>query len=140
MCHLAGAGIEGLSVSAIEIERGGVSYTVDTLRSLHADDPQAQLTLILGADVASTLGSWREPSELLALADVAVAARPGATMPAPLPGERVSVLEMPEIAISSSLVRERAARGEPIEQLVGAAVAGYISEHGLYGAPARTGV
>ncbi len=75
MCELAVEGIAGVSVSAIEIERGGLSYTVDTLTSLHESHPQAELTFIVGADTASTLGSWREPQRLLQLARLAVAAR-----------------------------------------------------------------
>jgi nicotinate-nucleotide adenylyltransferase len=139
---LAGARV---CVCAVEIERGGVSYTVDTLSALHDRHPHAQLTLIVGADVARTLGSWREPARVLELAGVAVAERPGtqrggvlealAELGDPSAGAgraRVSFVEMPAVEISSSLVRERAARGEPIEQLVGGPVASYIAEHRLY--------
>jgi nicotinate-nucleotide adenylyltransferase len=105
---------------------------VDTLESLHASHPDAELTLIVGADTASTIGSWRQPARLLELAHLAVAARAGAVRQ-PLPGaERVRFLEMPTIEVSSSLVRQRVADGESIDELVGAAVAGYIAEHGLY--------
>lgn len=144
MCRLAVAGIPGLGVCALEVERGGVSYTVDTLSSLHASHPEAELTLIVGADVAGSLGAWREPARLLGLARLAVAARPaaghtGAGAPVALPGfvdpERVTVLAMQPVDVSSSLVRQRVARGEPVEELVGAAVAGYIAEHRLYRAP-----
>jgi nicotinate-nucleotide adenylyltransferase len=142
MCRLAADGVDGVSVSALEIERGGVSYTVDTLTALHDSHPEAELTLIVGADVAGTLGSWREPERLLVLADVAVAGRPGVaagrTALPKLPRERFRFLEMEPIEVSSSMVRERAARGEPIEELVGDAVAGYIAEQGLYRQPART--
>jgi len=126
---------------ALEIERGGVSYTVDTLEQLHASHPQAELTLIVGADVAGTLASWREPERLLELARIAVAGRPGsaaagAALPqelaAGLAGARATMLEMPAIDVSSSLVRERVARGEAIDDLVGDDVAGYIAEHRLY--------
>jgi nicotinate-nucleotide adenylyltransferase len=77
MCRLAVADQHGLDVSAVEVERGGLSYTVDTLRAIHATHPNAELTFIVGADTAGTLGSWREPGELLALAHLAVAARAG---------------------------------------------------------------
>jgi nicotinate-nucleotide adenylyltransferase len=156
MCQLAVEGVAGVSVSAVEIERGGLSYTVDTLRSLHASHPQAQLTFIVGADTASTLGSWREPQQLLELAHLAVAARAGAgaarervldalaalRLADGSRGERrtaadgVRFLEMPAIEVSSSMVRQRVADGEAVEQLVGPAVAGYIAEHGLYRARA----
>jgi nicotinate-nucleotide adenylyltransferase len=148
MCQLAVDHCDdpiGLSVCALEIERGGVSFTVDTLSSLHARDPDAQLTLIVGADVARTLGSWREPARVLELARVGVAERPGTQRKGVLealaelgagasgPGSaRVSFVQMPAVEISSSLVRQRAARGEPIEELVGRAVASYIVEHRLY--------
>jgi nicotinate-nucleotide adenylyltransferase len=151
MCQLAIAGAQGLSVCAIELERGGLSYTVDTLRSIHASHPNAELTLITGADTASTLSSWREPQQLLELAQLAVAARAGAARQRVLdalagirgagiegdgqrraPATHVSFLEMPTIEVSSSLVRDRVADGQAVDQLVGPAVAGYIAEHGLY--------
>jgi len=154
MCRLAVDGEAGLSVCALEIERGGLSYTVDTLEAIHASHPDAALTLIVGADTAGTLSSWREPEKLLELAHLAVAARAphvGAQAGAArrrvldaLAGlavddaggrglaERVRFLEMPEVEVSSSMVRRRVANREPIDELVGPAVAGYIDEHGLY--------
>ncbi len=143
MCRLAVARADRVGVCAAEIQRRGVSYTVDTLTALHAAHPHAQLTLIVGADVASTLGSWREPARLLELARLAIAARPRAprqsvlnALAALAPPERVSFLQMDPIEVSSSLVRERVARGEPIEALVGAPVAAYIAQHRLYRVPA----
>jgi len=149
MCQLCVKDVPGVSASALEIERGGPSYTVDTLRSIHARHPHAQLTFIVGADIASTLPTWREPAELLELANLAVAAREGPGRGvvldtiAPLLASRssiggdersprVSFLSMPAIEVSSSMVREHLARGESIEDLVGPAVAGYIAGHGLY--------
>jgi nicotinate-nucleotide adenylyltransferase len=79
MCRLAIADVDGLSVCELEIERGGPSYTVDTLRVIYASHKDAQLTLVVGADTARTLPAWREPGELLGLADLAVAARAGST-------------------------------------------------------------
>lgn len=144
MCRLAVNGVEGLTSCALEIERAGPSYTVDTLRAINASHPDARLTFIVGADMASTLPAWREPGELLELAELAVAEREGAGRGdvlealAVLNGGSdgapagVSFLEMATVPVSSSLVRERAAGGEPIEELVGGAVAEYIAEHGLY--------
>ncbi len=152
MCRLLVHGAEGVSVCALETERDGPSYTVDSLSEIHASHPSAELTLIAGADIAGTLPSWREPRRLLELATLAVATRSGSdrrSVREPLGelgsedgqgeagGARVSFLDMPAIDVSSSLVRERAAAGEPIGELVGDAVAGYIAEHGLYGARAR---
>jgi nicotinate-nucleotide adenylyltransferase len=152
MCELAAAGEDGLEACPLEVERGGTSYTVDTLESIHAQHPEARLTFIVGADTARTLGSWREPRRVLALAQLAVATRAGSARREVLDaldavprvperegagealGQRVSFLSMAPVAVSSSMVRERVARGEPIEQLVGPAVARYIDEHGLYGA------
>jgi nicotinate-nucleotide adenylyltransferase len=149
MCRLAVAGIEGLTTCALEVERAGPSYTVDTLRTMHSSHGDKQLTFIVGADAARTLPSWREPRELLELAALAVAEREGAgredvlravaaARSAPTGGSEetgetgVSFLEMGTVPISSSLVRERVASGEPVEELVGVAVAEYIAEHGLY--------
>jgi nicotinate-nucleotide adenylyltransferase len=140
MCRLALQGDPRLGVCTLELERPGPSYTVDTLRDIHAGNPDAELTLIVGADVARTFGSWREPREILRLARLAVAERDGSARwevrdtLAPLGGEgRTVFLEMAPHDISSSLVRRRLTAGEPIEELVGAAVAGYISQHELYG-------
>ncbi len=149
MCRLCIAHTDGLSVCALEIERGGPSYTVDTLQAIHSSHQQAQLTFILGADTANTLPAWREPARVLELADLAVAARTGSdsaevleTIEGLLAGGRpvtvdprstaIRFLHLPTMEVSSSMARERAARGQPIDDLVGPAVAGYIREHGLY--------
>ncbi len=147
MCELAIAGEPGLAASALEVERGGASYTVDTLRAIRATHPDARLTLIMGADTAGTLAAWREPAELLELAELAVAMRAGsaptqvldavaaAAGPDHARGTEVRFLEMQPVEVSSSTVRQRAARGEPLDGLVAPAVARYIAEHGLYRAP-----
>jgi nicotinate-nucleotide adenylyltransferase len=145
MSQLLADGADGLSVCPLEIERGGVSYTVDTLNAIHASHPDAELTFIVGADTARTLGDWRDPAQLLELADLAVAGRPGFAREGVLdtvesisgalgarPAEKVKFLDMPLSEISSSEARRRAARGEPVEDLVGQDVAAYISEHRLY--------
>jgi nicotinate-nucleotide adenylyltransferase len=147
MCGLLIDGARGLAVSRLELDRDGPSYTVDTLRALHAAYAERPLTFIVGADIACTLPAWREPRELLALAGLAVALRAGSSSEAvgdalaplldgPALEGRVRFLSMPALDVSSSLVRARAGRGESIEGLVGPAVAGYIGEHGLYRTPA----
>jgi nicotinate-nucleotide adenylyltransferase len=140
MCRLATRAEPIFEVSRVELERPGPSYTVDTLRDIHASDPDAELTLILGADMALTLDSWRESREIPKLARLAVAERDGSARQdifdvlAKLDArERVTFLDMPRHDISSSLVRRRLNAGEPIDELVGAEVAGYIDEHELYG-------
>lgn len=145
MCRLLVAGVERVSVCALELEREGPSYTVDTVSAIKTSHPDAELTFIVGADIAATIPAWHEPRRLLELAGVAVAARSGtdrravldALAPLAPPAPRVHFLDSPVLDVSSSLVRERAAAEEPIEGLVGADVAGYIVEHGLYGARAR---
>jgi nicotinate-nucleotide adenylyltransferase len=148
MCRLALAEEPGLEASALEIERGGTSYTVDTVQAIHDAHPDAELTLILGADTARTLPGWREPERLLGMvARLAVAERDELDLEqtraklAPLmagaaPGSasrpRLTALGMAPMAVSSSAVRRRIAAGEPIADLVGERVAAYIAEQGLY--------
>jgi len=154
MCRALAEGVERLEVSTLEIDRGGRSYTVDTLEDVHASHPDAELTLILGADMACTLPTWRRPNDILKLAQLGVAERgpdapdragqqdPGATrerlrevVRALDPQARVRMLSLAPLPVSSTIVRERLRAGEPVEDLVGHAVAAYIAEHGLYGAP-----
>ena len=136
MCRLAVAGEPGVEVSALELERGGTSYMVDTLQAIHDTRPDAELTLILGADTALTLPSWRDPARLLELADLAVAERDGLdcedVREALELTPRMTPLRMDKIAVSSSQIRELVATGDPVTGLVGEAVARYIGEHGLY--------
>jgi nicotinate-nucleotide adenylyltransferase len=139
MCRLAAGQAPGVQACALEVERGGVSYTVDSLQAIHDEDPDAELTFIVGADSACTLAGWREPARLLSLASLAVAEREGlgreAVCEALLglhPAPRIRFLTMAEVPVSSSQVRERVARSLPVQELVGRQVAGYIAEHGLY--------
>jgi nicotinate-nucleotide adenylyltransferase len=140
MCALAVQEDPKLGVCTLELERPGPSYTIDTLRSIHASEPDAELTLIVGADMARTLGSWREPRGIREFARLAVAERDGSTRQEVLDalnqlgGEgRTAFLEMPRHDVSSSLVRRRLTAGEPIDGLVGPDVARYISQYELYG-------
>jgi nicotinate-nucleotide adenylyltransferase len=146
MCRLAAESDPALRVSRAEADRPGPSYTVDTLRELRRVEPDAALTFIAGADVAAGLERWREPEEVLALARMAVAERDGVERDrlrerlAGLAGaERIAFFDMPRIDVSSSMLRERVAAGRPIRHLVPDAVARYIEECGLYGAPAKVG-
>ncbi|MCW3033937.1 MAG: nadD [Solirubrobacterales bacterium] len=150
MSRLAAETQPGVEASALEIERGGPSYTADTLSAIHAGDPEDELTFIVGADTALTLPGWRRPETVLALARLAVASRPGsdggqvldalAQIPiaaapgAPHTRPEVVFLSMAPIEASSSLARERLAAGQPVSDLLDPAVERYIREHGLYGA------
>jgi len=141
LCRLAVAGEERFAVSRLELDRAGRSYTVDTLRALHDEHPQDDLTFIVGGDMARSLPTWREPEAVLELATLAVAERAGSEREQirgelrALRGasaERVRFFEMPRIDVSSSLVRERVATGRPIRYLVPDAVADAIAQNGWY--------
>jgi nicotinate-nucleotide adenylyltransferase len=139
LCRRAVAGDERLSVSRVEVDVPGPSYTVDTLRRLHESSPEDELTFIMGGDMAFALPTWHEPEAVLSLATLGVAEREGvgrhdiAERLAGLPGaERIRFFDMPRIDISSSLIRHRVAAGLPIRYLVPDAVADYIGSAGLY--------
>jgi nicotinate-nucleotide adenylyltransferase len=143
LCRLATAGEDRVEVSDLEIERGGASYTVDTLRALHERDPEHALTFIVGGDMAYSLPTWREPEAVLELARLAVAERDGlrrediAHRLEPLhDGDRVVFFDMPRIDLSSSAVRDRVAAGRPIRYLVPDPVVDAIRERSLYRQPA----
>ncbi len=140
LCRLAVQGDERLGVCDLEIVRGGPSYTVDTLRVLHARDPENQLTFILGGDIALGLPTWHEPEAVLELATLAVAERSGAVRAdiaerleeAFGDRPRVEFFDMPRIDVSSSEIRRRVAGGRPIRYLVPGPVADRIEQKRLY--------
>lgn len=141
LCEQAVGDDPRFEVSRIEVDRAGPSYSVETLGLLRERAPDDDLTVILGADQASRLPSWREPEAVLSLARVAVAAREGLEREAVmrridgLPGsDRIAFFDMPRIDISSSLVRARAASGRPIRYLLPDKVADHVEREGLYGA------
>ena len=140
MCRLAVRGDEErFQVSDLEIRREGPSYTVDTLEELHSRNPDNDFFLILGGDIAAGLPGWHEPERVLSLATVAVAERPGTPHDAVADalrsirgGEQGRFFDMPEIGISSTMLRERARSGESTRYLIPDAVRGYIDRHRLY--------
>ncbi len=114
-----------------EIDRGGASYTVDTLRALRRDYPDDRLSLLVGADTARDLPEWREAEQLPQLACVVVLSRPGAEVPEN--GIVSRSITVPAIDVSATYVRETVRRGRSVRYLVPPAVADYIKSHGLYG-------
>lgn len=143
MTRLAAAGAERLRVSDLEVARQGPSFAYRTLELLADELPGSDLTFVMGADVAAGLEGWRRPERVLELARVAIAERPGAERPAVDEvldrlgaRERVAVVEMPAVDVSSSAIRGRVAAGRPIRWLVPDPVGDLIAERGLYGAGA----
>ncbi|MEU9992007.1 nicotinate-nucleotide adenylyltransferase [Streptomyces sp. NPDC048045] len=121
------------SVSRIDIDRGGPTYTVDTLRDLRALNPDTDLFFITGADALAQLLTWRDSEELFSLAHFIGVTRPGHHLTDPgLPEGGVSPVEVPALAISSTDCRARVAKGEPIWYMVPDGVVRYIDKRELY--------
>lgn len=121
------------SVSRVDIDRPGPTFTTDTLQDLHAHHDPADLFFITGADSLAGLPTWREPEKILRLAHMVGVTRPGHPMAATgLPSSAATILEIPSLPISSTMCRDLVARGEPIDYLVPAAVVEYIDKHHLY--------
>ena len=143
MVRLAIAGNPAFSVSTLEVDRGGASYTVDTLEALRADGV-AEPWFVLSAEALAGLPTWREPERVLSLARLAVVPRGGfepldrAWVAARFPGreDRVQFLDGPLLPISGSVVRRRAAAGRSVRYLVPDPVAAYIADHALFAEPA----
>ncbi|MEW2075473.1 nicotinate-nucleotide adenylyltransferase [Streptomyces sp. NPDC012403] len=121
------------SVSRIDIDRGGPTYTVDTLRDLRALNPDTDLFFITGADALAQILTWRDSEELFSLAHFIGVTRPGHHLTdAGLPEGGVSLVEVPALAISSTDCRARVAKGEPVWYLVPDGVVRYIDKRELY--------
>jgi len=142
MTVLATASNPAFTVSRLEVDHQGPTYTVDTLRRLRAAQPAGtRLFFITGADAVLQILTWKEPDQVLALAEFIAATRPGFDLDR-LIGQvsgaagRVHRIEIPALAISSSDLRTRVARGAPIQYLVPDEVARYIHDHALYRSPA----
>jgi nicotinate-nucleotide adenylyltransferase len=145
LCRVAVEDDERFGVSDLEINRPGPSYTVDTLELLHSLMPDSELFLIVGGDVAAGLPQWHEPERVLSLATLAIARRRGTrrgsveqALGSLRGGDRARFFPMPRVGFSSTIVRDRVRRGQPIKYIVPDRVANYIYEHGLYGGSTRT--
>ncbi|GLY18217.1 putative nicotinate-nucleotide adenylyltransferase [Kineosporia sp. NBRC 101677] len=133
MTVIATAANPRFTVSRVDIDRGGPTYTKDTLRDLSELYPDADLYFITGADALTAILSWKNPDELFQLAYFIGVTRPGHRLDGSgLPADRISLLEVPALAISSTDCRDRVADGEPVWYLVPDGVVQYIAKHGLY--------
>jgi nicotinate-nucleotide adenylyltransferase len=143
MAFLATVSNPYFTVSRLEIERAGASYSIDTIREAAAQNPQAELYYITGADAILQIlrGEWQQSTELLRLCRFIAATRPGFTLDLETlrrsnatggPIENVHVMDIPAMAISSTEIRARVRDGRPIKYLVPEAVEAYILKHQLY--------
>jgi nicotinate-nucleotide adenylyltransferase len=137
MTVIATASNPRFSVSRTDIDRVGPTYTVDTLRALREASPDAELFFVTGADAMLEIFQWKDPAEILSLAHLIAATRPGYDLAhfeaeAPTAHPNVSVMNIPALAISSTDIRQRVREGRPIRYLVPEGVKSYVEKAGLY--------
>lgn len=132
MVEAALVGWPGLEASGIEIDRGGPSYTIDTVRELHRSDPDAQLVIVVGSDVVPGLATWKDETALRNEASLAVVSRPGAVRVPPPPGWEVVDVAVAPSDVSSTELRDMLEAGVSVNGLVPDAVMRCILQRGLY--------
>jgi nicotinate-nucleotide adenylyltransferase len=136
MTVIATASNPRFSVSRVDIDRGGPTYTIDTLRDLGASRPDTDFYFITGADARAQILTWRDADGVFELAHFVGCTRPGTTIDDAtvdrLPGGKVTLIEVPALAISSTECRARASKGDPVWYLVPDGVVQYIAKRGLY--------
>ncbi len=133
MTVIATAANPQFNVSRIDIDRPGITYTIDTLRDLSSQYPDADLVFISGADAIAQILAWKEIDKIWSLAEFIAVSRPGHVMELPeAPEGAMSVLEVPALSISSTNIRSRAEEDKPIWYLVPDGVVQYIAKHQLY--------
>lgn len=136
MTVIATAANPRFSVSRVDIDRDGPTYTIDTLRDLAAEHSDSDLYFITGADAMAAIFTWRDHADLFELAHFVACTRPGHEMNeellSTLPDGRVTVLKIPALAISSTDCRTRVEQGNPVWYLVPDGVVQYIGKHHLY--------
>jgi nicotinate-nucleotide adenylyltransferase len=133
MTVIATASNPRFSVSRVDIDRPGPTYTIDTLRELHETNSGAELFFITGADALAEILTWHDADELFTLAHFVGCTRPGHRLSgAGLPDGKVSLVEIPALAISSTECRARVEAGEPVWYLVPDGVVQYIAKRKLY--------
>jgi nicotinate-nucleotide adenylyltransferase len=134
MVEAAVGRVEGLEASRVEIDRGGMSYTADTLAILLDEDPGRELFVILGSDAAAGLPTWERADEVRSLATIVVVERPGAREAEPPPAWSWVRVEVPRLEVSSTDLRARVAEGRPLDYLLTPDVIATVEARGLYGA------
>jgi nicotinate-nucleotide adenylyltransferase len=132
MVEAAVGGVRGLEASRIEIDRGGPSFTADTIEAVVAMDPGADLFTVVGADAADVLHTWERVEVIARLSTLVVVNRPGSTLRATLDGWRVVQTEIPALEVSSTDLRSRAQDGRPLDYLVPESVVRVIRSRDLY--------
>ena len=133
MTVIATASNPCFDVSRVDIDRGGTTFTVDTLRDIHAQYPDAELYFITGADALEQIAQWRNSENLFEMAHFVGVTRPGHELTSSgLPSRAVSLLKVPAMAISSTDCRERVQQGKPVWYLVPDGVVQYIAKYQLY--------
>lgn len=135
MVEAAVGEVDGLEASRIEVDRGGMSYTADTLSELLAGDPTRHLYVILGSDAAVGLPGWERAGEVRALSTIVVVERPGSGEGLPPPGWSWVRVEVPRLEVSSTDLRARVIDGRPLDYLLSPAVIDTIERRGLYREP-----
>lgn len=133
MSVIATASNPRFTVSRVDIDRDGPTYTIDTLKDVAAAFPEAELFFITGADAIKQILEWKDVDQIWSLAHFVAVTRPGHLLELPeAPKGAISVLEIPALAISSTDVRARVAKGDPVWYLVPDGVVQYIGKHNLY--------
>lgn len=137
MVAAAVGSVEGIEASRIEIDRGGLSFTADTLHELRAAGPDRELFVVIGSDAAGGLPSWERADEVRELATIVVVERPGAHEADPPPGWSWLRVEVPRLEVSSTDLRARVADGRPLDYLLTPEVIAVVHQRGLYRAGVR---
>lgn len=136
MTVIATAANPRFTVSRVDMDRSGPTYTVDTLRDIRSQHPDAELFFITGADAVAQILEWKDVDRIWDLANLVAVSRPGHSLTTRgLPEDRVSSMEVPALAISSTDCRDRVSRGVPVWYLVPDGVVQYIAKHRLYQEP-----
>ena len=132
MVTLLAEGMAKVAVSTLELDRGGDSFTADTVDELRVRHPGAEVFVIIGSDVAPLLDTWKKTAALKASATIVVYDRPGSIGASPPDGWSFRRIEVPQMAVSSTDIRARRGEGRPIDGLVPPAVLRFINDHRLY--------